>query len=82
MKLHIDFETRSDVDLTKQGLENYVNSTLFDVMCMAIVLMMGQLKYGNLAIHSHSIYRWPSKMEILSWPTMRPSEFIMEHSMY
>src|SRR6185437_10024351 len=34
-KLHIDFETRSTVDLKKAGLDNYARHPTTDVWCMA-----------------------------------------------
>ncbi len=35
MELHIDFETQAEIDLTKQGLENYCHAHRFKIMCMA-----------------------------------------------
>jgi DNA polymerase len=35
MKINIDFETRSDIDLSKCGLSVYVNSPHTDILCMA-----------------------------------------------
>lgn len=35
MKLHIDFETRSDVDLKKEGLYKYATGENTDILCMA-----------------------------------------------
>jgi DNA polymerase bacteriophage-type len=35
MKLHVDFETRDEVDLKKQGLAVYVESPHLDILCMA-----------------------------------------------
>lgn len=35
MILHLDFETRSDIELTKQGLHNYARGRNTDIMCAA-----------------------------------------------
>jgi len=35
MKVHLDFETKSDIDLQKRGLAVYAKSPLTDILCMA-----------------------------------------------
>ncbi len=37
-KLHIDFETRSDVDLMARGVYNYAESENTDILCMAYAI--------------------------------------------
>lgn len=44
MKLTIDFETRSDIDLKKQGLAVYAHSPFTDILCMAYKVGLGPTK--------------------------------------
>src|SRR6185437_14351934 len=41
-KLHIDFETRSTVDLKKAGLDNYARHPTTDIWCMALAFDDGE----------------------------------------
>ena len=43
-KIHIDFETRSDIDLKKQGLDVYASSPFTDILCMAFIDSAGLMK--------------------------------------
>lgn len=44
MTLSIDFETRSDVDLKKEGLDRYVSSPEACVLCLAYETLDGEVK--------------------------------------
>ena len=48
MKVHIDFETRSDIDLKKQGLYVYAQGENTDVWCMAYAFDNGPVELWKL----------------------------------
>lgn len=48
MECHLDFETRSDIDLRKHGLEVYVASDYTDVLCAAYAFGKGPIQLWKL----------------------------------
>jgi len=55
MKIHLDFETRSTVDLRKTGAHIYAEDKTTDVLCAAYRFDDGQIflwKYGDPKPHS------------------------------
>lgn len=44
MKLHIDFETQSEVELTKRGLHNYATGHRTNILCMAYAFDDGPIQ--------------------------------------
>jgi DNA polymerase len=48
MKAHLDFETRSDVDLRKQGLSVYARSKHTDILCAAFAFDKGPVEIWKM----------------------------------